>query len=120
MSAHTVPTSCLSFCNLPGGKKEAIMILTPSASYDAGGSTADFSTSGNLGPALGFQTVFAVELVAAPTAANSLYKPVCVPTASTYAAATCKIKIHDHAQAASAEVSGDVSTKLMHIRVTGT
>lgn len=120
MSAHSVPTTVLSFSNLPGGKKEAIMILTPSASYDAGGSTADFSTSGNLGVALGFQTVFAVDTVAAPTAANSIYYAVLVPTASTYAAATAKIKIHDLSAASDAEASGDLSTKLLHIRVTGT
>jgi hypothetical protein len=116
MSAHTIPTSCLAHKTTPGGFKEAIMILTPSASYDAAGSTADFSTAGNLGAALGFQTVIGVETIGAPTAANTIYRCVCVPTASTYAAATTKVKIHDE----SAEASGDLSTKLLIIRVTGT
>lgn len=120
MSAHTVPTSCLTHSVLPGGLKEAVLILTPSASYDAGGSTADFSTSGNLGAALGFQKVYGVTMVAAPTAADSIYYAVGVPTASTYAAATTKVKIHDLSAASDAEASGNLSTHLLIVKVIGT
>jgi hypothetical protein len=121
MSAHTVPTSCLTHTVLPGGLKIATMELTLSGSYDAGGSVADFSTAGNLGGALGFQKVYGCSGVGVATAghANSKYKPALVRAASD-AAATAKVKIDDVIQATPAEASGDLSSVVLTVIVYGT
>ncbi len=121
MSAHTVGATPVSSQVLPGGGKKLITTLTLSASYDSGGSAADFSTAGPLGAALGFQTVHGVCHVgfANGTTTNTKYIPKFIAAAS-YAAATGLIKIMDETQAADAEASGDLHTCVMLVEVHGT
>ncbi len=119
MSAHTVPTTAIAFRSSNGGMKQAVLALTLSASYDAGGSVADFSTAGNLGAALGFTTVTGVSCLGHETAASSKYYPVFVPAASN-APSTCLIKLHDLTAGSDAEPSGDLHASVMRILVVGT
>lgn len=122
MSAHTVPSTVLATW-YTNGCKEAIILLTCSASYDAAGSTINLSTSGNLGVVHGFTTVLGVSLLGTTigTDANSKYYPVFVPAAS-HAAATGKLKIHDTSAAADAEVTAatNLSAVTMTIKIVGT
>jgi len=106
MSAHTVPASVKASI-VSQGSKRVILALQLSASYDAGGSVVDLSTSGSLGQALGFTRVFAGGMAGQGTAADSKYFPVFIPAASD-APATGKVKVHDTSAAADAEASGDL------------
>lgn len=99
MSAHTV-TSVLGSMNHNGRLKSTVFNFTGSASYDAGGSVIDLSTSGVLG-ADGFTSVHGVQIIQSP-AASSLREFRYVRVA----AATGLLKVHDQSQAADAEAAG--------------
>lgn len=121
MGAFTVTATPKSFCNLNGSMKMAVVEITGPASYDTGGSAVDLSTSGNLGAALGFQKVFGASLMDCDTAASSKYFGAFLH-ATDFAAASGKLKLHDQAAAADAEVTAatDLSATKWLILVVGT
>lgn len=116
MSAHTVSATIVSFCNLPGALKIAVVTVQGSASYDSGGSAADLSTSGNLGLQYGFQTVKGAIAIGQATAGNDKYYCTYVPAT----AATGLIKVRDLSAASDAEASGDISSVAWKFLVIGT
>jgi hypothetical protein len=111
MSAHTVGTA-VSEINLPG-LKLAIVPVTLSASYDAGGSNADFSSV--------FTTVRGATPIgdANGTTSNTKYQFTTILGASG-SGTTVKIKVNDATQAADAEASGDISALIVNFLVLGT
>jgi hypothetical protein len=118
MGACTVNATPKAFAVIGGGLKTATVLVTLPASYDAGGSVVDFSTSGLLG-ACGFRTVHSAIYAGQATAADDKYYPTFIP-ASSDAAATGKLKVRDLSAAADAEASGDLSAVVVRIKVEGT
>jgi hypothetical protein len=121
MGTATVSATPKAFMNQQGGMKQLLCVVTGSASYATGGDTIDFSTSGTLGQALGFQTVTGCVLVGQDTAASTKYLPFFLPAAAD-AAATGKLKLHDITAASDAEVTAatDLSAVTFRFLVYGT
>jgi hypothetical protein len=117
MSAHTV-VAIKGSRNLAGAMKMVAITFTGSASYDAGGSAIDLSTSGVLGVD-GFATVYGVAQIGCSASTSGKYRLTFLPAASD-AAATGKIYITDIEQATPAEVSGNLSTTTFRVIVYGT
>ena len=82
---------------VPGVGKIIPALITMSSSYATNGDTIDLSTAGGLGAVLGLTYVYGVIFGATKinTAASGRYIPVYVP-ATSRAAATGKIQIHDY------------------------
>jgi hypothetical protein len=118
MGACTVTATPKGFGVLGGGLKTAVVLVTLPASYDAGGSTVDFSTSGQLG-ANGFRTVHSAMQCGQATAADDKYYATFI-VASSDAAATGKLKVRDLSAASDAEASGDLSAVVIRFVVMGT
>lgn len=113
----TVANTTLLSNRLDAMTREALLVITGSASYATGGDTIDLSavTGG------GFTKVYGVQVIGQPTAASDRYHITFVPAAA-YAAATGKLKIRDlNATDSAAEVSNtaDLSSVTWVVRVTG-
>lgn len=110
--------------SVSGADKHVIVIVTGSTSYATGGDTMpDCSTSGNLGQALGFTQVHAIEFVGQATAANDLYYGTYVPSGTfpAFSATAGLVKFRDLSAAADAEVAAttNLSTVTWVARITG-
>jgi hypothetical protein len=109
MSAHTL-VSTLQEETLIGLKK-AVVTITGSASYDAGGSLVDLST-------IFKSKVYGVAQIAVSPHGSAKYRTSFIRGASD-GAALGKVKIHDITAASGAEASGDLSATTFTLEVTG-
>ena len=102
-----------------GSIKEVILDIVGPASYDAGGSTSDLSSTVTaLAGTITFTKVWGVTLIAVSAHASSKFGFAYVPAAAN-APATGKIKLDDLIQATPAEFTGDASGTTFTIKVHG-
>ncbi len=102
------------------GQKRVILRATGPASYDAGGSVIDLSTSNSvLGKENGFTKVYGVRQCGIGASGASIFDAKYIPAAAN-APDTGKVFLRDLSAASDAEASGDLHTHTFILEATGT